>query len=364
MENNEISSFLSSEQETLSLLLPDNTDVKPEQSDSIYLSNIYDLISNLHQKITSLQNKTTIQDSVSYHYCNLYKYLVNNRHKEAKNYLKALCNDVIEPDNNELNKIFLNVVNHVNFLIKMFNEIRGMVNMKIGEFKDYEIKVSDFINKSKQFDNFLVDLDKILEKEESFLKENSDSSIKLENKDLNIEFNKLFINEDNNKKVENSQEKCKLILKKIDFLVDKIEDLKLENKKLKSKNNNNSENNVKNLQEENIKLQESLNELTERNVKMKKENVLLSNELKLQKEANRRRQSAIEKQKKIIEVLQSKFGKENDNNFFIDELKNKIDNLRIEIGCENSIEKRNKKITEMVDCEKRLNDYLKFVKKE
>lgn len=119
---------------------------------------------------------------------------------------------------------------------------------------------------------------------------------------------------------------------------------------------------VKELRENNIKLQNNVNKLTETSAKLKKEYLLACNELNGLRDMVRKKNGVIDKQGKIIDVLQKSFSKP-ENGFPINDIKMKIDSLKMCIEQETGKEEKKKLIDEMVDLEKRLFDYLNLTRK-
>jgi gas vesicle protein len=112
---------------------------------------------------------------------------------------------------------------------------------------------------------------------------------------------------------------------------------------------------IKRLQDENVSFSDAVNKLNEINIKLKKECVLISSEYKKLTESSREKKRVIEKQKKVIELLQSKLG-ENFNSP-LEEIKSKMSNLKLDIEKEKDPEKRERLKKSFEDTSKRLEDF-------
>ncbi|KAM0685219.1 hypothetical protein COBT_003571, partial [Conglomerata obtusa] len=144
MKDTDISSFLSTDQalnETYNQTLNEtfnypNNDIS-ETPDSIYLENIYDLISDLHTRVSTLQSTATIHESLNFHHTNLYTLLSSGRYEEAREYLRAVCGTSVskKTSKNQMLNLTKNVQKEIEILYEKLNTVRGMAIVKLTDHK-------------------------------------------------------------------------------------------------------------------------------------------------------------------------------------------------------------------------------------
>ncbi|KAF7683498.1 hypothetical protein TCON_1298 [Astathelohania contejeani] len=113
---------------------------------------------------------------------------------------------------------------------------------------------------------------------------------------------------------------------------------------------------ISKLQKENLSFSESINKFTEKNIKLKKDCVLLANEVNKFREANKKKNMIIEKQKRIIDLLQRNIS--NTTEYPIIELKDRINKLRREMENEDDPIIKNKMMEKIDDYERRVEDFI------
>lgn len=316
-----------------------------DANDTVYLSNIYNMMKSLNNKMDTLHTKDVIQESFMYHYKNIYKYILLNNTKDAKEYMRAICKESV------VDESLYDSINNVKEVVKQITKRVCDMQELTQTLKD---KYSDAMQKCSKHDAFVHKLQKILQQDKmDQLRQMLVSGIKQhmqqKSDDVQNTGHNDFVN-DSLVTVESgsdialqstiSKSDLRAILKQVRLLAEQSSSY---------------------VREENIQLQESNNALTKANIKLKKDCALLANELSKQKENNKKRQNMIDKQKKIINVLQQKFDKE-DNNTTMNVIERKIADLKCEIENESDYKKRCDKISELVDLEKRLHDFMRIAK--
>ena len=275
-------------------------------SENVYLKNIYGLFVSLSKKIDQIGDNDFIEQ--------VYNLLKTNKFEEATKmieYKKVIKNKDIKNfyENKDLEEKVLESE-------KILKEI-------VLEFDVYKSKIKDeFLNLEYE----KLKLKKAGEKFKSFI-----GKINIENIQ-EAEFLKVF---PSNYK--------KLIQKET-----KDEQIEILSKKIIALGNENGD------------LQEMHKNAIESFQKMKRELVIYKNEAFKAMEASKRKSAIIEKQKNIIEILQTKISADFRNDSPIIELSNKVDILRGKIKIEKDEVLRIALKGELKDCEKRLDDFLKF----
>lgn len=296
---------------------------KCSDTDNVYLSNILNLIENIHLRFDKMEITKMSFDSMRYHYIEIYKMLCQGKTQKAKEYIKTMCNNFVDDR-----------------ILQVEKEYK---DHKYDELRFYMKKCLEvIIGKHSE----CVEAVHTLQKKSNDLETNQNEAMHILNK------LKQFLGTEN-------------VVERIDEIAKTNNMLEIENSKLQGKLKNiikeNNSKDTKELQEQNIKLQDEVVKFTEKNHKLKKECVIFSNEIGTMKEENRRLQKTIEKQKKIMKAMQMKIGSSFIQfEFPIDELKEKIQKLRLCIQNEQNEITKSEKINEMLDCEKRLNDFLRF----
>ncbi|EJW05074.1 hypothetical protein EDEG_00855 [Edhazardia aedis USNM 41457] len=107
------------------------------------------------------------------------------------------------------------------------------------------------------------------------------------------------------------------------------------------------------LQEQNIKLQQKLNITNEKYIKLKKEAILLSNTLNEKIDSFKKANKTIKKQKELIDSMMNQFDKTEP----ISILRKRMEELRFLIAKEKDPTKKSSLVDDLVDCERRLNDF-------
>lgn len=110
------------------------------------------------------------------------------------------------------------------------------------------------------------------------------------------------------------------------------------------------------IKEENVAYAEAIQKLNTRNEKLRGDCNTLIDQLRKLNDSNKNKKSVIEKQKRIIDILQSKIGDR--NNIILFELQEKALKLKDMLEREVDETTRQKIITELVDYEKRIADFL------
>lgn len=152
------------------------------------------------------------------------------------------------------------------------------------------------------------------------------------------------------------------LLDKIRRIYNENKNIKQENKHLKESSDikdlkkeiEDKKNDIKQLQSQNISFSEVITKLDTTNIKLKKECIILSNEYKKLVDSLKSKNTIIEKQKRILEVLQKQVGGK--ENIVIDDLKRKIERLKHKIENEKSQEKINKLQMELTKYDQRIKD--------
>jgi hypothetical protein len=117
---------------------------------------------------------------------------------------------------------------------------------------------------------------------------------------------------------------------------------------------------IQKLQDENLTFSDAINKLNERNIRLKKDCVMLNDALKKAVDSSKRKGSTIEKQRRMIEILQSKVG--TSPALPLVELREKIDGLRDRIENETDLDSRKVLVDEVADYEKRMADFLSIAR--
>jgi predicted nucleic acid-binding Zn-ribbon protein len=312
------------------------------KDDMVYLSSIYDSISRLNKKLNKLMKSKFVHKNVV---TDLYKKIQNNDMKSARVRIESLI-DKKELDKINKKEICLFIKETFPNMYKQITEDINSLNIVNQDIvKDTE-KLTNII-KSKSFEissakNIIKNQIKdFINKYNTMI---SDYKIKYNDEEnFGTFFNNLFDSLNRfNQEYQNFKSEYKSIKESSD--VSELKKL-LEEKKMA----------IKQLQNENVSFSEAITKLDTNNIKLKKECVILSSEYKKLVESVKLKNKIIEKQKKILEVLQKQVGKRNE--FPIDDLRNKIDKIKMKIEKESSEENKTKLVNELNDCKKRIDDF-------
>lgn len=307
------------------------------KEDVVYLSSIYDSIRNLNKKFNKLMKNKFVHKNVV---TDLYKKIQNNDTKSAKVLIENLIDkkDVDKINMNEIRvfiketfpKMYRQILEDINILNSVNQDLAKNTGNLTSIIKSKNLKISNIKSEIKEF----------MHKYNTIL---SNYKIEYNDEDLMTFFKNLL---DTLKRLNQEYQNLKNEYKSIKESSD-VSELKklLEEKKMV----------IKQLQNENISFSEAITKLDTNNIKLKKECVILSNEYKKLVESVKLKNKIIEKQKKVLEVLQKQGSKKND--FPIDDLKNKIGKIKMKIEKELSEEKKTKLINELNDCTKRIEDF-------
>ncbi|EPR78040.1 hypothetical protein SLOPH_1845, partial [Spraguea lophii 42_110] len=326
-----------------------------------YLSNIYDLFVTLNKKMDMIN----ITD-------NLYSLLKMKRIDDAIKLIEPIANKdnyikyILQKDIKEINKEIKNIIFIIDKYKKMVISVlvKSKIQMENGnESKNIIEYIKNKIIKNKEVNgNELGDNDKINYNDRNY---NEDKT-----NDKNYIINDKTTNEVKNKSNDRNYNENKFnVIIEIDNILNKYNNLYLENKELKEilnkkeyeeKNDimkSNLEQYNKLLSSDNIKLSDNVTMLREKSVELQKENVMLSSELFKYKDIIRDRNKIIERQKKVIEILQGGVGKKKVDYNFVDEIRMRIEMLKLkEMECKDK--EREEVRREIKDYEKRLKDFI------
>ncbi|KAK6090834.1 hypothetical protein P3W45_000079 [Vairimorpha bombi] len=260
------------------------------KDDMVYLSNLYKKIQNNDMKsarvqIESLIDKKELDKINKKEICLFIKETFPNMYKQITEDINSLniVNQDIVKDTEKLTNIIKSKsfeISSAKNIIK--NQIKDFINKYNTMISDYKIKYNDEENFGTFFNNLFDSLNRFNQEYQNFKSEYK--SIK-ESSDVSE-------------------------LKKL-----------LEEKKMA----------IKQLQNENVSFSEAITKLDTNNIKLKKECVILSSEYKKLVESVKLKNKIIEKQKKILEVLQKQ--------------------------KESSEENKTKLVNELNDCKKRIDDF-------
>lgn len=293
------------------------------------------VIENVHKKIDKIEITKMGFDSMRYHFCEVYRLLCENKFKKAREYLKMICNDFLDERIIEIDKKWKeSKYDQPKEKTESLFELRKKVEDLNYIFKNMQNEIAEVLTKTEKENSkkLVNEIYEILTSND--LQDLTYSNENIDKEDV-IELIKTITKKNNKLKRENEEYNNKIIN------LEKMNEI----------------NNQKELYNENVKLQETINKITEKNIKLKKECLLLSNELGSIRDSNKKKNIVIEKQKRIIDILTKKNVK-SDFAFPIDDIKEKIDKLRLEVKNEKNDEIRNKKLNEMMDYERRLADFL------
>lgn len=115
---------------------------------------------------------------------------------------------------------------------------------------------------------------------------------------------------------------------------------------------------IEQLQRENLMLSEAVTTLSEKNAKMKRSCAAMSDAFRKTSDSSKRRGATIDRQRRIIDILQSKVGA--DCLLPMEELQTKIDEIRQRMEREPG----DALMADLVDYERRMADFLSLVKKD
>lgn len=309
----------------LSLIDITNLHDKSNEDGNVYFESIFTGITDVNKKLDKMSMVTLNNDLMRDHYCEIYKLLCKRKIKDAMEYVESLCiglsDERILTEKNKYKKAKYD---------ELKAKIRAFLNVINKRFAELKLSFAIVKERIKAIDT----------------EEPSKEDVKIVERIKNVL-------------------QCENIVDEVLKMKDTIKSLNTENNNLNNKiqavNNDAIANEVKELQEQNLRLQNEINKLTEKNYKLKKECVLYSNEIGTLKEAYKRKQRTVEKQNKVIELMQNKIGDCSTGfEFPIEELKDKIKNLRIALQGEKSEKSKAHLMREMIDYEKRLNDFVNF----
>lgn len=326
------------------------------KDDMVYLSNIYDLYNKMSTKIDDMMNKMYVE-----------KRIINDIHRDALEdnmvSIKQRTKEILTED--EVRNInflavksiiedFPTVIKEIETNLADIEEIKKEYDIYIKKHIANEINIENEVEKVKvSISNKLRDFALVFNGINSSYQigsksnESGNSSFRFEDGDglLNsIVENFIKINNENNKL------NGELNTLKNDKDINSLTKIVESNKKT-----------IKKLQDENVSFSEAVNKLNEINIKLKKECVLISSEYKKLIEINKERKRTIDKQKKVIELLQSKLGENCSSP--IDEIKLRMGKLKTEMEREKDQEKQKVLKKNYDDTERRLKDFESINKK-
>ncbi|WUR02314.1 uncharacterized protein VNE69_01252 [Vairimorpha necatrix] len=331
-----------------------------KEEDVVYLQCFVKTIRNLQKKFNKLlKNKFVHKETLN----GIYEKLQQGDQESVK---KSLENILEKKTIKNIKQTEMYNFIHLTFPM-LYKEI-------IGNLENLDVLKKAIFDSSKTIlEKYHEDTEKIKKNEEDF--KNQIMKFKLETENIlnltnsnRVDTSKTNINSNVMDRL-SIDEFFNDLTKKIKDLFKDLQNFKKENESLK----NNSEiedlkkqledkkSTIKQLQSQNISFSEVITKVDTTNIKLKKECVILGTEYKKVVDSLKSKNSIIEKQKKLLEVLQTQVGKK--QNFPIDELKKKIEKLKHKIENENSEEKIYKLRKEKEDYLKRIKDYEELNKK-
>ncbi|KAF9763333.1 hypothetical protein NGRA_1342 [Nosema granulosis] len=332
----------------------DDSNKTAYKDDMVYLSNIYDIFNKVNTKLDNMMDKMFVdkriirdihKDALEENLSSIVKHTKNIlSDEEAKEISLSSVKDILE----EFPKVFKQIEDDLLEISKLKNEYETYIEKYLSISKNINKDVEDIkINIENKLRDFVLVFNGInstyqikLAKEENN-KDNSGSPLGFDNVDSlfnSVVENFIKINNENNK------------------LSEELDNLKT-NRDINTMNKiiENNKKTIKKLQDENVSFSNAVNKLNEINIKLKKECVLISSEYKKLAETNKERKRTIEKQKRVIELLQSKLGENLTSP--LEEIKYKMEKLKTEIAKEKDPEKKNNLIKNFEDTERRLKDF-------
>ncbi|KAG0442450.1 hypothetical protein DMUE_0260 [Dictyocoela muelleri] len=354
-----------------------------------FIPNLYKFISNTDLKINNMNR-------------NLLKYIYFLLKTQKIDQLNSFLR--INLRKNDFNQIqVMKIINEINSIsrdcIDIFNSVQDLNNQFqiIRNVLFSFLRIKQILNCDENNGPEIVqalknqNTTKILELEEMLKKiENENNNLKIVNETITSETRELHRQADEMKiNISSFEEKIKISENKNEELLAENENLKRvvesknsefysledhlnefkskyeilenENKELKFLINDDFKVRIQNLEAENIHLSEKITEINEENRKMIRKFQIISEECRKLEEWNKKRKFIIDKQKKIIEIVQNR---QNSNfEFPIVDLRMKIDFLKGKLDLERDGEKRKRIEEELKEYKRRLCDFLAVAKK-
>lgn len=252
-------------------------DDKPNiyKDDSVYLATIYNSINKLNKLFHKvLKNKFVPKNVLK----NLYLKNENEKHFELEKILKRKEIDKIQKDviytfiKNDFPCFYNEICENSKNMNEIFQSYKKQYNVLLNLKSEISLRIKNFI-----------------------IYNNSSFDYKIDNDNDNLE--NLFDQIINNFKIyKNEVEKYKQEI----FKIQNDNDLNELKKEINDKKRT-----IKQLQDENVSFSEAITKIDTTNIKLKKECVIISTEYKKLVEAIKQKNQIIEKQKRVIDVLQN-----------------------------------------------------------
>lgn len=288
------------------------TSSKHDEEESPFILHILFLLDELNKKVDSLNITSMLNDTIRKHCLKLFKLISERKYDECMDYVKSFCGDTQYQQeifgyetiyaNNYINNIKKDIKDYNNRLLTIVQ----IINENLNKIEKYGIKTINNLEKLFPNTEIVLSVEKLLKKNKQFEEQ--------------------------------------LIKQKIS--IDTTKDLQ-------------------NLRECNINLQESENKLRIENSNLKKELLVAKNEVDNVTDVLKKKKVMIERQTKVISLLQKKVLNQPKDELPIQEIKTKIEVLDKLMGKVKNDEKSSNAINEEIrDLRRRLFDFNLLVQKK
>lgn len=355
----------------------ENARSKVEGDDNAFLSNIYNLFLTMNEKIDKINlsiDSTEGCKSLFRKICaNMSLGDVPRAQSQLRDLHFALFNDV-NIDSKSQEALFTSLKGlRQQTVPRIFETLKGVSELA-GKWKDRSMQCRDVLeSQSRELEKLKAEKAEVARKLEADLRK---TGLDLEGREKQVDLLHNYIADVNHfisghpinflddKEVKRFFARIKDDIK---ILKDENSELKTQYKELKSQPKE-SESRIKKeiekyegemskLREENTRITGQINKIVEKHVRYKKEMVTLSKDLTKIKDNSKRKSEIIEKQKRIINLLQRR-ASDTSSRFPIDDVEEKIKRLKASFESETDIVRRKKIVGEIAEYERLLSDFV------